>query len=45
MLTQAINQMKADYGEKFDIEHINLAPTRNVNTGHQSDESRLRGEI
>lgn len=25
MLTQAINQMKADYGEKFDIEHINLA--------------------
>ena len=25
MLTQAINQMKVDYGEKFDIEKINLA--------------------
>ena len=25
MLTQAIHQMKADYGEKFDIEHVNLA--------------------
>ncbi|MCR4952407.1 MAG: hypothetical protein K6A40_13925 [Solobacterium sp.] len=25
MLTQAIDQMKADYGEKFDIEHVNLA--------------------
>lgn len=25
MVTQAIDQMKADYGEKFDIEHINLA--------------------
>ena len=25
MVTQAIDQMKADYGEKFDIEHVNLA--------------------
>ena len=25
MVTQAIDQMKADYGEKFDIQHINLA--------------------
>ena len=25
MVTQAIDQMKADYGEKFDIEYINLA--------------------
>lgn len=25
MVAQAIDQMKADYGEKFDIEHVNLA--------------------
>ena len=25
MVTQAIDQMKADYGEKFDIEKINPA--------------------
>ena len=25
IVTQAIDQMKADYGEKFDIDHINLA--------------------
>lgn len=32
MVTQAINQMKADYGEKFDIETINLAELGRLTT-------------